>query len=186
MEGLTPLLEHAPVWSVVAAIFLMVFFSKTGLFPMLVRWVSSRFARKEKATTSEREQLSEDQRDILERYERLANEADARTDAATERYRENINWYDSEFRRLRDIIADRDTTIRTMTAAAEKLTESLSLSELGARRWRHACNNVLMVVHSDRMRMRAAGIEPAEFTAMKNLLGIDPEIDASLKSIDEA
>lgn len=185
MEGLGPLLERAPVWSVVTAIFVVVVFSKTGLVPMLVRWISSRFRSHDEATTSEREQLSEDQRDILERYERLANEADARTETATKRYRENVEWYDQEFQRLRHIIAERDETIRTMATAYEKLSNSLALSETGSSRWRHACNNLLQLIHAERVAMRTAGIEPPEFTAMRNLLGVDPDIDKSLGMLRE-
>lgn len=164
MEFLEELLRRLSWEWLLGVAVLLLALDKTGFVQSFIR-------KREEVKVSDREQLSEDQRDLITRLE-----------AEAERERKwrlsSDEFYMKQIETLRKTIAERDDTIRKAVATS-------SSSERGNARLRHAVNNLLQDIYNIQLIVRSKGIDPLPYTNWRDLLGIDPDLDKKITSLFE-
>lgn len=166
MELVLELLKHLSLqWILVATVIFLVF-DKTG-------FIQAWFKRQADAQTSERELLSEDQRDLLDRLQHQI-EAERGWRVADGEY------YQRQIVELRTQIQERDKTIATRDDTIRSLADAATLSERGNARLRHSLNNVFQYVGLLIMLCRKGNVEFPPFDGWHDLLGISADLDMYL------
>lgn len=169
MELVVELLQHLSLQWILTATIIFLVFDKTGFIQV---W----FKRRSEGQTFEREQLSEDQRDLLDRLqEQIAAEREWRINDS-KYYRQQIEELRSEVNARDKLLTQRENTIRSLADAA-------TLSERGNARLRHGLNNIFQYVAALITICKKNNLEVMPYEGWHDLLGISADLDQHLHAL---
>lgn len=163
MEGLFSwLVSHASSPAVLGALLILWALDKTGFIPRY-------FGGRREERTSEREQLSEDTKTLIDTLtSQLEQQREWRDD--------DNKYYLEQIRYLRNDLTTKDKIISNLSEAAVN-------SERGNARLRHALNNVFQYVGALRRRMIRSNVPLEPYTGWESLLGISDDLDKYLQDL---
>lgn len=162
MEWLGEALSKLPSGYLFAGVLAIVLIGRNGLVPWLTSLVTRRGGRSDK----ERELLSEDWQEHMNRLEQSI-------DDERRRHNEDIARYEDILATLRSELRGRDETIKLQAETIASNAATLRSTERGARRIRHALANVLPVLESHRAALRAAGLPVRPLAILGDLMRLE-------------
>lgn len=169
MELILELLKHLSLQWILAASVIFLIFDRTG-------FVQAWFKNRIEAQTSERELLSEDQRDLLDRLHK-------QIDAEREWRINDTEYYRGQIDELRTLLREREKIIAMRDETIHRLADAATLSERGNARLRHSLNNVFQYVSLLITLCRKNDVEFPAFDAWHDLLGISSDLDMYLHDL---